>query len=122
MGENKNQEVLQDAIMKALDDAELENIDGGKSEVRKTIVTVAATVALTLIGVQVVDHYAPIGSGIKKDIDKGLAPLKKKLQSLDPGSKEALALKDQINSLELLAQGAYKACAELNREINNQKN
>ena len=44
MKENKNQEVLQDAIMKALDDAELEGVDGGIS--KRTMAEIAGAAAL----------------------------------------------------------------------------
>lgn len=62
MGENKNQKVLEEAILKALDDVELEGVDGGydKKQIAKWS-GIAATTVLAALG---------LGYGGKKLYDR----------------------------------------------------
>ena len=96
MKENKNQEVLQDAIMKALDDAELEGVDGGIS--KRTIAEIAGGIALaSAISWTVLEKLeANDQRAYRRDAEKEASKYKEMLDAAlrdDPTKREDLEFK-----------------------------
>lgn len=108
---NNNQQKIQDAVIKALDEVELEGVEGGLSKDAKWGIGLAAAVVVTYLSTTYVDHlghYAKINSPLDKyhdmtekvsdKVDEGINTTVDKTKEFVNGvSKKTSEIKDKLN-------------------------